>query len=156
MIHRICKYGEPVLTKKNQKVDFKAIKNKLPAILKDMWDTLSGVGGLGLAANQIGLNMRIAVIKMKDEDGEGEKIVLINPEIIAKSGKAYAEEGCLSFPGFFVRIKRYGKVKVKALNEKGMPVEMSAEGLLARAFQHEIDHLDGILFTDKARDIIRN
>ena len=75
--------------------------------------------------------------------------MLINPEITGKSGKAYAEEGCLSFPGFFVRIKRYVKIKVKALNEKGMPVEIAGEGLLARAFQHEIDHLDGKLFIER-------
>lgn len=147
-IRRICKYGEKILSKKTSKLDYKSVKDSLPSVLKDMIDTMRAVKGIGLAANQIGLDMNLAVIEIPDEKKE-TLIVLINPEISEKSGEIYEEEGCLSFPGLFAKIKRYSKVKVKALNEKGLPIEVNGEGLLAKALQHEIDHLNGITFIDK-------
>ncbi|OGS59762.1 MAG: peptide deformylase [Elusimicrobia bacterium RIFOXYB2_FULL_62_6] len=148
-IRRICKYGEKVLEKKTKKVDFEKIKKDLPALLRDMFETLDLVGGVGLAAPQIGLELRLTVIKIKKENDEYLKLVLINPELVEKSGSRYEEEGCLSFPGLYAKVKRYSKVKARALNEKGLPIEVNAEGLFAKAVQHELDHLDGVLFTDR-------
>ena len=148
-IKRICKYGEKILEKKTRKVSFEELRKTLPALLADMFDTMDAVGGIGLAANQIGLDLRLAVIKIKREDEEPLSIVIINPEVVEKSGNLYEEEGCLSFPGFFVKIRRAAKVKVRAINEKGMPIEINAEGLFAKAIQHELDHLDGVVFVSR-------
>ncbi len=148
-IKRICKYGEKILEKKTRKINFDELKKNLPAILVDMFDTMDAVGGIGLAANQIGLDLRLAVIKIKREDEEPLSIVIINPEIVEKSGTLYEEEGCLSFPGLFAKIRRAAKVKMRAINEKGMPIEINAEGLFAKAVQHELDHLDGEVFINR-------
>jgi len=148
-IKRITKYGEKILEKKTRKVNFEELKKNLPAILADMFDTMDAVGGIGLAANQIGLDLRLAVIKIKREDEEPLSIVIINPEIVEKSGTLYEEEGCLSFPGLFAKIRRSAKVKMRAINEKGMPIEINAEGLFAKAVQHELDHLDGVVFISR-------
>lgn len=147
-IRRICKYGEKILHKKTRKVVFDELKKELPALLADMYETMDAVGGIGLAANQIGLDLRLAAIKIKREDAEPVSIVIINPEIVEKSGSLYEEEGCLSFPGLFAKVRRAAKVKMRALNEKGLPIEINAEGLFAKALQHEMDHLDGVLFVD--------
>ncbi len=149
-IMRICKYGDKILRKKTEPVDFKKFKNKLKPLLKDMFKTMETVGGIGLSANQVGVDMRLAIIRSKEEGEESFKdIVLINPQIVEKIGSSVSEEGCLSLPRLFAKIKRFYRVKVLALNEKGLPVEIVAEGLLARAFQHEIDHLNGKLFIDR-------
>jgi peptide deformylase len=148
-IRRICKYGEKILDKKTKKVNYDELKKDLPALLADMFETMDAVGGAGLAANQIGLDLRLAVIKIHRENEEPLSIVTINPEIVERSGSMYEEEGCLSFPGLFAKVRRAAKVKVRALNEKGMPIEINAEGLFAKALQHEIDHLDGIVFVSR-------
>ena len=148
-IRRICKYGEKILCKKTKKVDYSALKKELPALLADMFETMDLVGGAGLAANQVGLDLRLAVIKIHREGEEPLSIVIINPDIVEKSGSMYEEEGCLSFPGLFARIRRAAKVKVRAINEKGLPIEINAEGLFAKALQHEVDHLDGVTFVDR-------
>ena len=154
-IKRICKYGESVLEKKTRKVDLKELKKDLPGVIKDMFETMDAVGGLGLAANQIGLDLSLAVIKIKKENEEDLRIVLINPELAEKSGSMAEEEGCLSFPGLFAKVKRFSKVKVRALNDKGQPIEINAEGLFSKALQHEMDHLDGVLFIDRLPFITR-
>ncbi|MGD9643015.1 MAG: peptide deformylase [Elusimicrobiales bacterium] len=148
-IRRITKYGEKILAKKTKKVVFDEIKKELPALLADMFETMDAVGGAGLAANQVGLDLRLAVIKIHREDEDPLSIVIINPEMVEKSGSMYEEEGCLSFPGLFAKVKRAAKVKVRALNEKGLPIEINAEGLFAKALQHEMDHLDGVTFVDR-------
>ena len=148
-IKRICKYGEKILEKKTRKVIFEEIKKELPALLADMFDTMDAVGGAGLAANQVGLDLRLAVIKIRREDEEPLSIVVINPEIVERSGSSFEEEGCLSFPGLFAKVRRSVKVKVRAMNEKFLPIEVNAEGLFARALQHEIDHLDGVVFVER-------
>jgi len=148
-IRRICKYGEKILEKKTRKVNFTELKKSLPVLLADMFETMNAVGGAGLAANQIGLDLRLAVISIKREEEEPLSIVIINPEIVEKSGSMYEEEGCLSFPGLFAKIRRSVKVKVRAMNEKGLPIEINAEGLFAKALQHEIDHLDGVVFISR-------
>ncbi len=148
-IRRITKYGEKILAKKTKKVVFDEIKKELPALLADMFETMDAVGGAGLAANQVGLDLRLAVIKIHREDEDPLSIVIINPEMVEKSGSMYEDEGCLSFPGLFAKVKRAAKVKVRALNEKGLPIEINAEGLFAKALQHEMDHLDGVTFVDR-------
>ncbi|MEF3279989.1 MAG: peptide deformylase [Elusimicrobiota bacterium] len=148
-VRRIVKYGESILKKKTRKVVYDEIKPKILEILKDMNDTLQVVNGIGLAANQIGIDYQIAIIKFKDKERRKVyDIVIINPQIILGEGEMIEDEGCLSFPGLFAPIKRYERVVVRALNEKGIPVEIKGEGLLARALQHEIDHLNGIVFID--------
>jgi peptide deformylase len=148
-IRRITKYGEKILAKKTRKVNFEEIRKTLPGLLADMFETMEAVGGAGLAANQIGLDLRLAVIKINREDEPPLSIVIINPEMAEKSGSMYEDEGCLSFPGLFAKIRRAAKVKVRAINEKGLPIEINAEGLFAKALQHEMDHLDGVVFVDR-------
>lgn len=146
-ILRITKHGETVLKKVSPPVDYDAIKKDLPKLLKDMWATMYSVKGVGLAAPQIGINIRLAIIDVRPE-GKRSQLVLINPEIVSRSGSLYEEEGCLSLPGLYAHITRHSEARIKALDADGNPYEMSGEGLLARAFQHEIDHLDGKLFID--------
>ena len=148
-IRRVNKYGDKILRKKTKQVDFKAIKKELKTILKVMTATMEAAQGIGLSANQMGLDLQLAIVRYRKNEDEFTDIVIINPKIVEKSGSLTTDEGCLSLPGLFAKTKRFTKVKILALNEKGMPVEMIAEGLLARAFQHEIDHLNGILFVDK-------
>ena len=145
-IRRICKYGEKILEKKARRIDFAKLKGELPAIISDMFETMEAVKGLGLAANQIGIDLCLTVIKIVKENDEDLRIVLINPEIAESSGSMYEEEGCLSLPGLFAKVRRFSKVKVRAFNEKGLPIEINAEGLFAKALQHEVDHLNGIVF----------
>ena len=114
-------------------------------LIKDMAETMYTDSGVGLAAPQVGISKRIITID-GEEDG---LIVLINPMIVKSEGEVVAEEGCLSVPGIYSQVKRSSKVTVKALNENGDPIEITKEGLAARALQHEIDHLDGILFIDR-------
>ncbi|PIS40970.1 MAG: peptide deformylase [Candidatus Kerfeldbacteria bacterium CG08_land_8_20_14_0_20_43_14] len=118
---------------------------KIQELIYDMQETMSEKDGIGLAANQIGILKRIVVIA----DKEGP-LILINPEIIEKSWlKNIMEEGCLSVPGVFGTVKRHKKITVAAINSRGETLKLKAEGMLARVIQHEIDHLDGILFIDK-------
>jgi peptide deformylase len=145
---RITKHGETVLKKPSEPLDFEAWRDKLPQLLKDMWATMYSVRGVGLAAPQIGLNIRVSVIDVKPE-GKSQKLVLINPEILALEGSLHDEEGCLSVPGVYAKVTRASRATIRALDENGRPYEMTGEGLLARAFQHEIDHLDGKLFVDR-------
>ncbi len=144
---RITKHGEAVLKRPSAPVDLEKMGDELPKLLKDMWATMYSVRGVGLAAPQVGLNIRLSVIDVRPE-GKPQRLVLINPQIVSRDGKIHDEEGCLSLPGVYAKIDRAAKVRVRALDEKGRPWEMEGEGLLARAFQHEIDHLDGRLFID--------
>lgn len=147
---RITKYGEPVLRQKLKPVNYDELAPRLPQLLKDMEETCLAVRGVGLAANQIGLPLRLAVILLPGENEEDPptKYVIINPEIIAKNGEKIEEEGCLSLPGLWAEVPRATDVTVKYLDEKGKEHTRRARGLLAKAFQHEVDHLDGKLFID--------
>lgn len=147
-VRRITKHGETVLKKPSAAVDFEAMRSELPQLLKDMWATMYAAKGVGLAAPQIGLNLRLAIIDVKPDD-KPQRLVLINPEIVGAAGELRDEEGCLSVPGVYAKLTRAARVRVRALDEHGRPRELSGEGLLARAFQHEIDHLDGRLFIDR-------
>jgi len=147
MILRILKHGEPALKKKCLPVVYSEIKDELPGLLKDMWETLRAANGVGLAAPQVGLALRLSVIETKPE-GKPDPLVLLNPEIVSAEGSVCEEEGCLSVPGLYAKVKRHEKVRLRALDEHGRRWERTGTGLLARAFQHEIDHLDGKLFLD--------
>lgn len=142
-ILEIKEYGEPVLREKSLLV--KEITPEILNLIKDMAETMYTASGMGLAAPQVGVSKRIIIT-----DGEEEGlIVLINPTIIESEGEVIKEEGCLSVPDIYSQVKRSSKVTIKALNESGDPIEITKEGLIARALQHEIDHLNGILFIDK-------
>ena len=118
-------------------------------LVEDMAETMYAAPGVGLAATQIGEPHRIFVIDIANEDEPSELRVFINPEIVARNGDLVWEEGCLSFPGVTEDIDRSEKVTVKALDANGKPFELEAEGLLAVAVQHELDHLDGVLMIDR-------
>ncbi|MBI4249803.1 MAG: peptide deformylase [Elusimicrobia bacterium] len=153
-ILRITKHGEKVLRQRCKTVPFEQIAKLLPEILGDMWATMRAANGVGLAAPQIGLPLRLAIIDVKP-GGKSKKWVLINPEIVEKSGAEESEEGCLSIPGLYAKLRRSSRVKVKALNEHGLPVEITGLGLFARALQHETDHLNGKLFVDRLPLLMR-
>lgn len=146
-IHEIVKYPEPVLSKPAAPVtQFDAALKKLVA---EMFESMYAAQGIGLAAPQIGLSKRLTVIDVSFKKNPDEKIVLINPEIVEEEGKQFEEEGCLSLPDIREKVHRAARVKVRAQNERGDWFETEGTELLARAFQHEIDHLNGILFIDR-------
>jgi len=158
MVRTILKYGEALLEQPAEPVtEFDT--PELEQLITDMWETMYAAKGVGLAAPQIGSSKRISVIDTSVGEDESKKIVIINPEVIFRDGKQVGEEGCLSIPGFREPVTRPNKVKIRAQNEKGEPIELDGEELLARAFEHEIDHLNGILFLNHLsplkRDIIR-
>ncbi|MFH2201851.1 MAG: peptide deformylase [Elusimicrobiota bacterium] len=142
---RITKQGEDVLKRKARPVVYDQVRDDLPTLLKNMWETMYGVKGVGLAAPQIDMSLRLAIIDIKP-DGNSDPLVLINPVIVKREGEIVEEEGCLSLPGLYARVRRHRKVTVRALDEHGAPWERTGTGLLARAFEHEVDHLDGKLF----------
>src|SRR5580698_8106784 len=144
MILKIVKYPEPVLSQPGEPVT--EFDKDLRKLVADMFETMYAAQGIGLAAPQIGVSKRITVIDLSMGKNPAEKLVLINPEITFREGRLYEEEGCLSFPDIREKIVRAAKVRIRAQDEKGKWFEMDGEELLARAFQHEIDHLDGVLF----------
>ena len=151
-IRNIREIGDDLLRKKSrpfEKVDEKAIQ-----LLDDMYETLKSTpDGVGLAAPQVGVLRRAIVVDLSMEDGGQGPFKLINPVIVKRSGEQVCREGCLSVPGKLGDVIRPKKVIVEALNEKGEKVKIKAEDLLAVVFSHEIDHLDGVLFVDRATDI---
>lgn len=144
-IRQVRELGDDILTKQSKPVTKMTLRTKI--LINDMLDTMYEKMGVGLAAPQVGILKQIVVIDV----GEGP-IVLINPEIIETSGEQTGEEGCLSVPGKWGIVTRPEHVKVRALNEDMEEVELEGEGLLARAFCHEIDHLSGNLYVDKVED----
>ncbi len=142
---RIAKHGEEVLKKKTKTVDFETLRPDLSKLLKNMWETMYAAKGVGLAAPQVGLSMRLAIIDVKFEK-KSDFLVLINPKIVKREGSITEEEGCLSVPGLYAKVRRHTKVTVRAFDENGQEWVRTGTGLLARAFEHEVDHLDGKLF----------
>ena len=156
-IYQIVKYGDPVLEKPSGTIaKFDA---ELEELAEDMFATMYAAQGIGLAAPQIGKGIRIAVVDVTSGKNPEAKIVLVNPEIVHGEGEKREEEGCLSIPGFRGYVVRPQFVTIKAQDAKGEPFEIRGEDLLARAFCHEIDHLNGILFLQHLsmlkRDLIR-
>ena len=148
---RITKYGEDILRQKLKPVDYASLAPQLPKLLADMEETCLAVHGVGLAANQIGLDLRLAVILLPNQEDENlppTRYVIINPVILAKRGEKLEEEGCLSIPGLWAEVKRATDITVRYTDENGQEQVKRVRGLLAKAFQHEVDHLDGKLFVD--------
>ncbi|MBI1954881.1 MAG: peptide deformylase [Acidobacteria bacterium] len=144
MIHPVVKYGNEVLAKKAEPVT--VFDGVLESLLEDMFESMYAANGVGLAAPQIGIPRRIAVVDVSAGKDPKARIVLINPEIIATEGQQKEEEGCLSLPGIREAVKRPQRATVRALDRKGREFTLQGEGLLARAFCHETDHLNGRLF----------
>jgi peptide deformylase len=152
------KYGEPVLEQPAETVtEFDT--PELNKLVDDMFESMGAARGVGLAAPQIGIGRRGAVIDTSAGEDPAQKLVLINPEILSKEGTQTIEEGCLSIPGFRENVRRSNKVTLRAQNAKGEFFEMTGDDLLARAFQHETDHLNGRLYITHVsplkRDLIR-
>jgi peptide deformylase len=156
-IYPIVKYGDPILEKSTSPV--KQFDAEFEQLTEDMFASMYAASGVGLAAPQIGLNLRVAVVDVTSGKNPEAKIVLANPEVIHFEGEKREEEGCLSIPGFRGYVVRPQFVTVKAQDAKGEPFEIRGEDLLARAFCHEIDHLNGILFIQHLsmlkRDLIK-
>ncbi len=149
-IRKIRYIGDDILKKKCKPV--KAITDSTKELIQDMFDTMYEANGVGLAAPQVGILRRICVIDIR----EGDPVVLINPEIVESSGEQTDEEGCLSVPGKVAEVTRANYVKVSSLDMDMNPVTYEGEGLLARAMQHEMDHLDGILYGERASEPYRD
>jgi peptide deformylase len=156
-IREIRTYPDPVLRNKTARVE--TIDNSLGRLIEDMIATMHAAPGVGLAANQVGVALQLAVIDLSSRENEEQRhplIVIINPEILSMEGSITEEEGCLSIPDYSEKVKRAARVKVRAQDRKGNVFEIEAEGLLAKALQHEIDHLNGLLFIDHLSPLKKN
>jgi peptide deformylase len=143
----ICKLPDPVLRREAKEVA--DINGKLQRLIDDMTETMYAAPGLGLAANQVGELQRLIVFDVSHKDNKARKPqVVLNPCIVDQEGDMVYEEGCLSVPDLSAEVQRHAKVLVKGLDREGKPIEITGEGLLAVVLQHEIDHLNGILFID--------
>ncbi len=148
-------YPDPALKRKSLPVEKPS--EDLNRLLDDMVQTMHDANGVGLAAPQVGKNIRVLVVDVPfPEEDKSEFYELINPEIVSSRGFQMGEEGCLSVPGFFANIRRKERVQVSALDRTGKRFTIDAEGMLSRVLQHEIDHLDGILFFDRLRRLKRD
>jgi peptide deformylase len=143
-----------VLAKRGE--DVTVFDAKLKTLVEEMFESMYAAQGIGLAAPQINISQRITVIDCSFKKNPDEKVVLINPEIIERKGKQVEEEGCLSLPEIREKVSRAAWVKVRALDVDGNTIEMEGEELLGRAMQHEIDHLDGVLFIDRLSRLKRD
>jgi peptide deformylase len=144
MILEIVKYPAPILSQPGEPVT--EFDKELRKLVADMFETTYASQGIGLAAPQVGVSKRLTVVDLSMGKDPKDRLVLINPEIISSEGKLYEEEGCLSFPDIREKIVRAAKVRIRAQNEHGKWFEMDGEELLSRCMQHEIDHLNGMLF----------
>ncbi|HTW62920.1 MAG TPA: peptide deformylase [Terracidiphilus sp.] len=154
MILKIVKYPEPVLSQPGEPVT--EFNEELRRLVTDLFETTYAAQGIGLAAPQVGISKRLTVIDLSLGKDPKEKLVLINPEVISSEGRLYEEEGCLSFPEIREKVVRAAKVRIRAQDEYGKWFEMDGEELLSRAMQHEIDHLNGILFIFRMSPLKRN
>jgi peptide deformylase len=148
---KVRRYGDPVL--RRRAIPVEQVTPDIRSLADDMIDTMYDEVGIGLAAPQIGASIRLMVVG--DEEGRGAQ-VLMNPAITAQGGSVTAEEGCLSLPGVFAQVTRSEWVTLEAQDLEGRPVALTARGLRARVFQHEIDHLDGVLFIDRLEPVVRD
>jgi len=143
MVLEIRRFGDPILRERARRV--REVDEYIRGLIEDMKETLSEAGGVGLAAPQVGVPLRVIIVALPEE----EPFALINPEVLRRSGERVVKEGCLSFPGYWGEVKRSIEVRVKGRDEKGREVRIKARELLAQVLEHEIDHLDGILFIDR-------
>jgi len=153
-ILEIKQYPDPVLRQKAQPVE--KITPEIQILIDNMIDTMYNAPGVGLAAPQVGIPLRLTVIDVSSRDEKQPLLVLINPELIYQEGEIEEDEGCLSVQEFSSVVKRYAKVRVRATDRDGKVYEAEGEGLLARAFQHEMDHLNGMLFIDRISPLKRS
>ncbi len=157
MIRPILKYGAPELQTKSTSID--RVDEEIKTLAQDMLETMYAAPGIGLAAPQVGVNLRLIVLDISGGEETGHQMILTNPEVTEQEGTQEAEEGCLSVPGFTALVERPSRVHVIGQDLEGSPLEIDAEGLLARALCHEIDHLDGILYLNRLsalkRDLIK-
>ena len=154
MIRPILKYGDQILHEPARRVE--AVTAEIDRLVEDMIETMYAAPGIGLAATQIGVGLRIFVVDVSIGRNPGDLIVMINPEFVERDGMQLEEEGCLSVPGFNATVVRPERAVVKGLDRTGQEQQREAQGLLARAFQHEMDHLDGRVFIDRLRGIKRD
>jgi len=148
-------YPDPVLKERCRPLE-EGSQEDVADILRDMAETMYLNRGVGLAAPQVGMGLRLIVVDVGQERDGGELLKLVNPRITQTEGKRKSEEGCLSLPGLMVELDRYDKVTVEALDPAGTPQRIEADGLLSVALQHEIDHLDGILLVDRLSSLRRS
>ena len=142
---------DPILRKKTNRVT--KIDGAIQRFIDDMFETMHAASGVGLAANQVGVPLRVLVISIPEsEEQASQEYALINAEFVKKTGERWVEEGCLSIPEYRGEFKRAEQVKVKGLDREGKEVRLKAEGLLAQALEHEIDHLNGILYIDRMKE----
>lgn len=147
----VRKYGDPMLRRRAAPVE--DVTPEIRRLIADLTDTMYDEVGIGLAAPQVGAAVRLIVVS--DEDGRGVQ-ALVNPVIIEEGGQVTAEEGCLSIPGVFAPVTRAAWVRVEAQDADGQPVSITARALFARVLQHELDHLDGVLFIDRLDPVTRD
>lgn len=147
-------YGDPVLRQKAREI--KKIDSTLIGLVQNMFDTLQQASGLGLAANQVGSLQRVFVVDLSKVIPTSQPMVLINPLMRESQGEQIGEEGCLSIPGIYEDVPRFKEVKFSALDLSGKTITVRGSDLLARVLQHELDHLDGILFIDRLSEVVRN
>ena len=156
-IREIRIFPDPVLRNKTARVE--KIDSSLDRLIEDMVATMHAAPGVGLAANQVGVALQLAVIDLSSRENEEQRhplLVIINPEILSMEGSITEEEGCLSIPDYAEKVKRAARVKVRAQDRMGKFFEIETEGLLAKALQHEIDHLKGLLFVDHLSPLKKN
>ena len=153
MVRDVLIYPDPVLQQKAKQVA--RVDDSIRALIKDMAETMYAEDGVGLAAPQVGVLKRVLVVDTSPRQPGQKLIAFINPELVTAEGRTKYTEGCLSIPGESEEIERFAKVTVRALNEKGESFDLEAEGLLAIALQHEMDHLDGRLFVDRLSSLKR-
>jgi peptide deformylase len=153
MLRPIVRFGRPDLSAPAAPV--RAFDADLERLIDDMIDTMYAAPGIGLAAPQVGVPLRVCVIDLNVGRGNSELLVLVNPEFVEREGMQLEEEGCLSVPGITATVPRPARAVVRALDRRGLAQTTEGTGLLARALQHEIDHLDGRLFLDRLRSIRR-
>jgi peptide deformylase len=154
VIRPILKYGDQILHEPARRVD--TVTAEIDRLVEDMIETMYAAPGIGLAATQIGVGLRIFVVDVSIGRNPADLIVMINPEFIERDGMQLEDEGCLSVPGFTATVVRPERAVVKGLDRTGQEQQREGKGLLARAFQHEMDHLDGMLFVDRLRGIKRD
>jgi len=147
----VRKYGDPVLRRRAAEIT--ALTPDLHATVADMIETMYDEAGIGLAAPQVGISLRLMVV---GHDPKREPQALVNPLVVGRGGEVTAEEGCLSIPGVFAQVTRAEWVDVEATDLDGQPVKLHGRGLLARVLQHEMDHLDGVLFIDRLDPVTRD
>lgn len=149
----IKKYPDVIL--RNKASEIKDIDSNVQKLIDDMIETMYKSNGIGLAAPQVGVSKRLIIVDIKRPEEKGSPIVIINPHIVSTEGEILSEEGCLSLPGFITRLKRHEKIFVKGTDREGKEIHIEADGLLSRAIQHEIDHLEGILLIDRISPLKR-